>query len=82
MWQQAIIGMLVGVAAIYVIWSLMGSRLRLRLLDAMLRAGVAAGWAGRRRAKMMAATGCSGCSVEHGAHPRIAGDKDRVPHQG
>jgi hypothetical protein len=82
MWQQAIITILFGAAALYVVWSLMGSRLRLRLLDAMLRSGVAAGWAGRQRAKMMAATGCSGCSVGHGAHPRIAADKDSVPHKG
>jgi len=79
MWQQAVIGILVGVATIYVAWSLMGARLRLRLLDAMLRSGVAAGWAGRQRAKIVAATGCSGCSVGHGAHPRIAADKDSVP---
>ncbi len=80
MWQQVIISTLFVVAFIYVVWSLMGARLRLRLLDAMLRSGVAAGWAGRRRAKIVAATGCSGCSVGHGAHPRIAADKDSVPH--
>jgi hypothetical protein len=72
MLQQLIIALVVVGAMSYVTWTMMGSRLRLRLVNAISRSGIAPAWAARQRAKMSAG-GCSNCAVSRSAaHPKVA----------
>jgi hypothetical protein len=62
MWQQILIALVVAAASTYVTWSVIGSRLRLRVLDVMTRCHVARRWVAQQREKL-ATGGCGNCSV-------------------
>jgi len=62
MWQQAIIVLLVAMAAGYVTWTFLSLRARQRLLEALAARGVLKGFAVRHRARL-ATPGCSNCSA-------------------
>jgi hypothetical protein len=70
MWQQAIMALLVVLAAGYVTWTFLPMGRRQRLLDALAAHGLLARTAARHRARL-AMPGCGNCpaSGEHAKGP-------------
>jgi hypothetical protein len=62
MWQQAVIAVLVLMAAGYVTWTFLSMRARQKLLEALAARGLLKGFAARHRARL-AIPGCSNCSA-------------------
>jgi hypothetical protein len=73
MWQQAIIALLVLVAAGYVVWTFLSMRTRQRLLDGLAARGMLVRFAAQHRARL-ALPGCSNCSAagNHSTDPAHA----------
>jgi hypothetical protein len=76
--QMAIVTLLVLFAVVFATWRLMSATLRLRTVEALLRALPPAGtespaglrgWLGSLAAKQRAATGCSACGRNPGVNP-------------
>lgn len=77
MLQAAIIAMLVGAAALYVVWSFLALRHRQRLLDALAARGLLVRAAARHRARL-ATPGCGNCSAS-GDHASVQPHDPRKP---
>ena len=68
MWQQAIIAVLLLIAAGYVTWTFLTMRARQRLLDALASRGLLVGFAAQHRARV-STPGCSNCpAAPSGSH--------------
>ncbi len=77
MLQRLIIAILVGAAALYVVWSFLPMQRRQRLLDALAARGLLLRAAARHRARL-AAPGCGNCAAS-GDHASVKPHDPRKP---